>query len=428
MSHFKATTAAEAIACIKSNDSVFVHGASATPVTLLDALAANAAQLQNVTLHHLHTTGEAVYAQPQFEGIFRANNFFVGGNLRQAVNEGRADYVPVFLSDVPDLFRKKVIPLNVALIQVSPPDHNGYCTLGTSVDVSIAAIENAQYIVAEINQQMPRTHGDGAVHISRFHSFIEVDRPLPEQEPAHLTEIELQIGRFIAELVEDGATLQMGIGAIPDAALAALTNHKGLGVHTEMFSDGLIPLVEKGVITNEHKVKHKGRIVSGFLTGTKKLYDFVHDNPFVRMLDIDYVNDTAIIRQNPKVTAINSAIEVDLTGQVSSDSIGSMIYSGVGGQMDFIRGAALSEGGKPIIALPSTTSKGMSRITACLHAGAGVVTTRAHVQYVVTEYGIAYLYGKNIRQRAKALIAIAHPNHRENLAKEFRDFYKFDIS
>ncbi|MDX2301506.1 MAG: acetyl-CoA hydrolase/transferase C-terminal domain-containing protein [Microscillaceae bacterium] len=415
---FIISTPEDALSLVQSNQQVFIHGTSATPHALIAALVNRADELENVTLHHLHVEGEAPYADPKYKGIFRVNSLFTGGNLRQAVNEGRADYVPVFLSEVPLLFRRRIIPLDVSLIQVSPPDKNGYCTLGTSVDVALAAVQSSRYVIAEINRKMPRTHGDSAIHISKIDKAIEVDRPLfshPVLEPEPL---ELKIGQFIAELVEDGATLQMGIGAIPNAALASLSHHKALGIHTEMFSDGVIPLIEKGIITNEHKVKHRNHIVSGFLVGSQKLYDFVDDNPLVRMLDITYVNDTSVIRQNPKVTAINSAIEVDLTGQVCSDSIGNYIFSGVGGQMDFMRGASLSEGGKPIIALPSVTSKGLSRITAFLKQGAGVVTTRAHVHYIVTEYGVAHLYGKNIRQRAKALIEIAHPDHRERLEKE----------
>ena len=416
--NFQISTPEEAISLVKSNQQIFIHGTSATPYALIDALVGQANRLENVTLHHLHVEGNAPYTDDKYEGVFRVNNLFVGSNTRKATNAGRADYVPVFLSEVPILFRRRIIPLDVALIQVSPPDKNGFCTLGTSVDVALAAVESASIVIAEINQQMPRTHGDSAIHISQIDKAIEVNRPLPSHEPRQLKPIEIKIGQYIAELVEDGATLQMGIGAIPDAALAALTHHKELGIHTEMFSDGVIPLVEKGIITNQHKVKHRNHIVSGFLVGSQKLYDFVDDNPLVRMLDITYVNDTDVIRQNPKVTAINSAIEVDLTGQVCSDSIGNIIFSGVGGQMDFIRGASLSEGGKPIIALPSVTSKGVSRIVTFLKQGAGVVTTRAHVHYVVTEYGIADLYGKNIRQRAEALIEIAHPEHREALEKE----------
>jgi acyl-CoA hydrolase len=422
---YETISAADAVCQIQSNQSIFIQGASATPYELIEALVARAPQLRKVHIHHLHTDGPGLYFQEKYAESFRVNNLFTGGNARKAVQEGRADYIPVFLSEIPNLFRRRIIPLDVALIHVSPPDKHGFCSLGVSVDVALSAVQSAHTVIALVNPQMPRTLGDGMIHISKIHHFVEVNRPLPVQEPAPLGEVEKKIGAFVAELVENGATLQMGIGAIPDAALAALVHHKELGIHTEMFSDGVIELVQKGVITNQHKARHRGHIVSGFVMGTQKLYDFVNDNPYVRMLDIAYVNDTSIIRQNPKVTAINSAIEVDLTGQVCADSIGTKIYSGVGGQMDFIRGASLSEGGKPIIALPSTTSKGESRIVNQLKPGAGVVTTRAHVHYVVTEYGIANLYGQNIRNRAKALINIAHPAHRENLEKEFKELWKY---
>ncbi len=325
------------------------------------------------------------------------------------------------------MFRRGIVNLNVAILQVSPPDRNGYCTLGVSVDTSLAAAQTAKRIIAEINPNMPRTTGDGNIHISKFHKVVEVDYKLPNLEIPPPNDVETRIGEFVAGLVDDGATLQMGIGAIPNAALHAMRNHKELGIHTEMFSDGIIPLVESGVITNQHKVKHRNYIVTGFLMGSQNLYDFVNDNPLVRVLDIEYVNDTAVIRQNPKMTAINSAIEVDLSGQVCADSIGTRIYSGVGGQMDFVRGSALSLGGKPIIALPSVTNKGISRITSMLKPGAGVVTTRAHVHYIVTEYGVANLFGKSIRERAKALIHIAHPDHRETLAKEAFDIWNVNV-
>lgn len=415
---YKAVTPAEAVSVIKSNDVVFIHGISATPKSLIDAMVARAGELRNVQINHLHTEGEAPYCEPEYTKSFRLNNLFTGPNARKAVNEGRADYVPIFLSEIPQLFRRRIIPLDVAILQVSPPDRNGFCTLGTSVDTALAAAQSAKTVIAEINPNMPRTHGDGIIHISKIKKIVEVNRPLPGHEPREPSEIEKRIGGNIANLIEDGATLQMGIGAIPDATLAALGNHKELGIHTEMFSDGVLPLVEKGIITNQHKVKHRNHIVAGFVVGSQKLYDFVHDNPLVRMLDIAYVNDTHVIRQNPKVVAINSAIEVDLTGQICADSIGTRIYSGVGGQMDFMRGASLSEGGKPIIALPSVTSRGDSRIVNFLKQGAGVVTTRAHAHYVVTEYGVAYLYGQNLRTRARRLIDIAHPDHRENLEKE----------
>jgi acyl-CoA hydrolase len=335
--------------------------------------------------------------------------------------------VPVFLSDIPRLFRCGAIPLDVAILHVSPPDRHGYVTLGVSVDTSLAAAESAKVLIAEINPHMPRTNGDGNIHISRFDKVIEVDYPLPSLIIPEPTDLELRIGQNIAGLVDNGATLQMGIGAIPNAALAAMTNHRELGIHTEMFSDGIIPLVEKGIITNEHKTKHRGHLVTGFLVGTQKLYNFVDDNPLVRVLDIEYVNDTSIIRKNPKATAINSAIEVDITGQVCADSIGTKIFSGVGGQMDFIRGAALSKGGKPIIALPSVTNKNISRITTLLQPGAGVVTTRAHVHYIVTEYGVAEMWGKSIQERAKAMINIAHPDHREKLMKEAWEVWRIRV-
>ena len=414
----------EAVSCIKSGDRVFIHSVAAAPHQLIRAMTNRAPELKDVEVVHIHTEGDAPYVAPEYAGSFCTNCMFVGANVREALTTGRADYIPVFLSEVPALFRQKILPIDVAMIQVSPPDKHGYCSLGVSVDVSRAAVQMAKHVVAQINPNMPRTHGDGLIHISRIDAMIEVDDPIPEVIPRPLTEVEKAIGKNIAGLVDDGATLQMGIGAIPDAVLASLTNHKNLGIHTEMFSDGLIELVEKGVVNGKKKKKHPEKIVASFVMGTNKLYRFIDDNPLVQMLDVAYVNDTAVIRRNPKVTAINSAIEVDLTGQVCADSIGTRQYSGVGGQMDFMRGASLSEEGKPIIALSSTTRKGSSRIVPYLKIGAGVVTTRAHVHYVVTEYGVANLYGKNLRQRAKALIQIAHPNHREWLEKEAFDRFK----
>lgn len=411
-------TAADALKMVQSHQRVFIQGGCATPLALVDALTARAPELRGVEVVQLHTEGRAPYAQPGMEQSFRVNALFVGGLVRDAVNDGRADYLPVFLSEVPALFRKEVLPLDVALIHVSPPDRHGWCSLGVSVDVVVAAVQHATHVIAQINPNMPRTHGDGLLHVSRIHSAVVVDDPLPQIAPAPLGPVEKAIGRHVASLIEDGATLQMGIGAIPDATLAALGDHRHLGVHTEMFSDGLVDLVHRGVVTGEHKRVHPGKIVAGFAIGTQKLYDFVDDNPLVAMLDIAYVNDVEVIRRNPRVTAINSAIEVDLTGQVCADSIGTRQFSGVGGQMDFIRGASLSEGGKPIIALPSTTKKGESRIVSMLKPGAGVVTTRAHVHFVVTEYGVANLYGRNLRQRARALIDIAHPTHRDALEQE----------
>ncbi|MBD3616399.1 MAG: acetyl-CoA hydrolase/transferase family protein [Gracilimonas sp.] len=415
MSTYK--TAAEAVKFIKSGDRVFVHGVSATPVQLVKAMADRHSELKNVEVVHLHTEGPAPYADPEYKDSFFVNALFVGANVRKAINEGRGDYVPVFLSEVPHLFRNNIMPLDVALIHVSPPDKHGYCSLGVSVDATVAAVQTAKYVIAQVNPNMPRTHGDGLIHVSKINALVEVQDALPEQIVPEPDEAELRIGQYCAELIDNGATLQMGIGAIPNAVLKSLTNHKNLGVHTEMFSDGVIELVEKGIINGKKKKIHPGKIVSGFVMGSRKTYDFIDDNPAVAMLDIAYINDTAVIRRNPKVTAINSAVEVDLTGQVCADSIGTYHYSGVGGQMDFIRGASLSPGGKPIIALPSTTNKGISRIVPFLKQGAGVVTTRAHVHYVVTEYGVANLYGKNLGQRAKALVDIAHPDHRQELDK-----------
>ncbi|WP_242343020.1 acetyl-CoA hydrolase/transferase family protein [Anaeromyxobacter terrae] len=416
----RTVSAEEAVSVVKSGDRVFIHSVAAAPQRLVDALTARAGELRVVEIVSLHTEGRAPYVAPEHAKSFRVNALFVGANYRAAVEEGRADYLPVFLSEVPKLFRSGVLPLDVALVHVSPPDRHGFCSLGVSVDVTRAAVQTARTVIAQVNPRMPRTHGDGLIHVDAIDYLVEVDEPIHELPAHELTEAEHAIGRHCAELVEDGATLQLGIGAIPQATFAYLGDHQRLGIHTEMLSDGIVDLVEKGVITGEAKRVHPGKIVGGFAVGTRKLYDFLHDNPLVAMLDIAYVNDTAVIRRNPRVTAINSAIEVDLTGQVCADSIGDRQYSGVGGQMDFIRGAALSDGGKPIIALRSTTSAGEPRIVSYLKPGAGVVTTRAHVHYVVTEHGIADLFGKNLRQRAAALIAIAHPAHRDALAAEAR--------
>ena len=420
----KYRTADEAVKIIKSGDRVFVHGISATPVQLVEAMTRRHNELKKVEVVHLHTEGPAPYADPEYKDSFFVNALFVGSNVRKAINDGRGDYVPVFLSEVPNLFRHNIMPLDVALIHVSPPDKHGYCSLGVSVDATVAAVQTAKYVIAQVNPNMPRTHGDGLIHVNQINALVEVDDELPEQIVPEPDEAELRIGQFCAELIDDGATLQMGIGAIPNAVLKSLTGHKNLGIHTEMFSDGVIDLVEKGVITGKKKKIHPGKIVSGFVMGTRKTYDYIDDNPAVAMLDIAYINDTAVIRRNPKVTAINSAVEVDLTGQICADSIGTYQYSGVGGQMDFIRGASLSPGGKPIIALPSVTRKGISRIVPHLKQGAGVVTTRAHVHYVVTEYGIANLYGKNMGQRAEELVNIAHPDHREDLSKSLYDRFR----
>ncbi len=420
----RCSSAQEAVSQIESNQNVFVHTASATPVALVKALAERKGQLTGVGIYHLHTEGPAPYTELGMEESFNVNSLFIGANCRKSIHEGRTHFIPSFLSEVPIMIRNGVIPIDVALIQVSAPDVHGFCSLGVSVDATKAAIDTASMIIAQINPKMPRTHGDGLVHIDRFAAYVELEEDLPEHVLGEPSEEEKQIGRHIAELIEDRSTLQTGIGAIPNAVLAALGNHKDLGIHTEMFSDGVVPLVEKGVITNKYKTKHRGILVSSFVIGSKKLYDFVDDNPMVRMLDVEYVNDTTVIRKLPKMIAINSAIEIDITGQVCADSIGTAMYSGVGGQMDFIRGASLSPGGKPIIALTSTTRKGDSKISAVLKPGAGVVTTRAHVQYVVTEYGVVNVYGKNLKERARALISIAHPDHREELEREALSRYK----
>ncbi|VEN33526.1 unnamed protein product [Callosobruchus maculatus] len=403
-------------------DTVFAQGAAATPIEMLKGMTevGKKKKLKDVRVCHMHTEGPAPYCNPDCEGIFRSFSFFMGGNVRKAVAEGRGDALPIFLSEIPILFYKKIIEPTYAVIQVSPPDQHGYCSLGTSVDCVRAGMSHSKIIVAQVNPNLPRTFGDGIIHISHIDYALKVDQPLPVHGGQPPTEVEQKIGKNIAEnLVEDGATLQMGIGSIPDAVLACLTNHKDLGIHSEMFAGGVIDLVNRGCVTNNKKKIHKGRIVGSFLIGTQALYDFVDNNPFVEMLVVDYVNSTKIISQMPKMTAINSCIEVDLTGQVNSDSIGTRMYSGFGGQVDFIRGAA--EGfdgkGKPIIAMPSTTNKGESKISPVCKPGAGIVTSRAHVHYVVTEYGVADLFGKSIRQRAHALINIAHPNHREALEK-----------
>ena len=423
----KLVKAEEAVKFINSNDRVFIQSVAAAPQTLIEAMTARAGELHGVEIYHLHTEGEAPYAAPAYAKSFHTNALFIGANVRKAIATGEADYIPSFLSEVPLLFRREILPIDVALIHVSPPDRHGFCSLGTSVDVSLAGVQMAECVIAQINPNMPRTHGDGVIHIKEINYGVEVADAIHEMPFPELSPEEIAIGKHCAELVEDGATLQMGIGAIPNAVLMSLTNHKNLGVHTEMFADGLISLIESGVVNGKLKRVHPKKVVASFVLGTMRLYDFIDDNPEVVLLDVAYVNDPAVIRRNPKVTAINSAIEVDLTGQVCADSIGTRIFSGVGGQMDFIRGASLSEGGKPIIALPSMTTKGESKISAFLKEGAGVVTTRAHVHYVVTEHGTAYLYGKTLRQRAKELIRIAHPNHREELERQaFERFKRLD--
>jgi 4-hydroxybutyrate CoA-transferase len=415
----RAVSADDAVSVIKSGMRVFVHGAAATPTPLLDALVRNT-QLRNVTLYHLHTAGPAPFVAPEHRERFFSVSLFAGAPVRRAIDEGAADFIPVFLSDIPSLFLTRRIPLDCALLQLSPPDAHGYCTLGTSVDAALAASASARLIVAEINERMPRTLGHTLVPWSRVDAFMRSDRPLHEHAGSEATPIDDAIGEQVAALVEDGATLQMGIGAIPDAVLRRLGNKHDLGIHTEMFSDGVIDLIDGGIITNRRKHVHQGRTVTSFVAGTERLFRFVHDNPFVEFHPCDRTNDTALIRKNEKVVAINSAIEVDLSGQVVADSIGFRIYSGIGGQMDFMRGAALSPGGKPIIALPSTAAGGTaSRIVSAIRPGSGVVTTRGHVHWVVTEYGAVNLCGLTLRQRAEALISIAHPDARSELRREF---------
>jgi acyl-CoA hydrolase len=417
-------TAEEALSVIQSGHRVFVQGSAQTPLFLLRELGKQALRLKEVELTFITVQGDIELDKPQYADSFHINCMFVSGSVRQAVNEGRADFIPVFLSDIPDLFRNE-LKLDVALVQVSPPDAHGYCSLGVSVDIARSAVNTARHIIAQVNPRVPRTHGDSLIHTSRFTSMVYHQEELPEVDyGAKVGEKELTIGKLIAGLIEDGSTLQMGIGTIPDAVMKSLFHHKNLGVHTEMCSDGIIDLFDKDIINNSQKKIHPNKTVTGFAIGTRRLYDYVDDNPAFVFLDIDYVNDPHVIRRNPKVVAINSAIEVDITGQVCADSIGSLQYSGIGGQMDFMRGAALSEGGKPIIALTSRTSKGVNRIVPFLKSGAGVVTTRGHIHYVVTEYGIAYLFGKNLRQRAKLLIDIAHPDDREMLEKACFERFK----
>lgn len=424
----KLVTAEEAVKFIKTGDHVFIQSVAAAPQTLIKAMTARAAELKNIEIYHLHTEGDAPYISPEYAGTFHTNALFVGANVRKAIATGEADYIPTFLSEVPLLFRRKILPIDVALIHVSPPDRHGFCSLGTSVDVSLAGVQMAETVIAQINPKMPRTQGDGLINIKHIDYAVEIDEELPILAAGELSEQELAIGRNCAELVENGATLQMGIGAIPNAVLVALKDHKNLGVHTEMFSDGLIPLIENEVVNGRFKKIHPHKVVSSFVMGTRRLYDFIDDNPEVVLLDVAYVNDPAVIRRNPKVTAINSAIEIDLTGQICADSIGTRIYSGVGGQMDFIRGASISEGGKPIIALPAVTGRGESKIVPFLKEGAGVVTTRANMHWVVTEFGAVNLYGKTLRQRALELISIAHPDHREELSRQAYERFKVLIN
>ena len=423
----RGVSAADVVSVIRSRTNVFLHGACATPTPVIEALCRRR-DLAEVRLYHLHTSGPAPFAEPGREQEFRSVSLFTGAPLRQAIAEDRADFVPVFLSDIPGLFLNGEVKLDVAVLQLSPPDAHGHCSLGTSCDAAKAAAETARVVIAEINEQMPRTHGSSVVPFSRVHAFVATDRPLIEHRPEPETAVEARIGELVAGLIEDGSTLQMGIGGIPDAVLSRLHGKHELGIHTEMFSDRVVDLVESGAVTNRQKAVGVGRIVTSFVNGSRRLFDFVHDNPLVAFYPCDWTNDTSVIRKNPKVVAINSAIQIDLSGQVCADSIGHRIYSGIGGQMDFIRGAALSRGGKPIIALPSTAAGGkISRLVVELNAGAGVVTTRGHVHWVVTEYGAVNLHGQSIRERAEALISVAHPDFRAELGRELAQARHFPV-
>jgi acyl-CoA hydrolase len=415
----KFVSAAEAVKVVKSGDHVHLSSVASAPQTLIKALCArgDAGELHDVYIHHLHTEGPAPYTEAQYEGICQHDAFVVGCNVRKNVQAGYADYIPVFLSETQKLYRCGALPCHVAMIQVCPPDKHGFVSLGTSVDATLAAIETAQKVIAVVNPHVPRAWGDAMIPTSMIDLFVEDNTPL---EPAHFTEpndIEKAIGKHCAALIEDGATLQMGIGAIPNAVLAMLGNHKNLGIHTEMFADGVLDLVRKGVVNGAAKGIDKGKMVSTFLMGSQDCYDFIDDNPMVAMMDVGYTNDPFVIAKNPKVTAINSALQVDLTGQVCADSLGTKFYSGVGGQIDFIYGASLSAGGKAIVAMPSVTNKGVSKIAPVLNAGAGVVTTRAHMHWFVTEFGAVNLYGKSLQERAKAIISVGHPDHQEELDK-----------
>lgn len=407
----------EAAKSIKSGDRVHLHSVALAPHKFIAEMCnrGRAGELNNVTIQHIHTEGPAPYADIEFEGIFHLESLFVGANVRKQTQAGYADYIPVFLSETQQLIREGYLNVNVVVIQVSTPDKHGYVSLGTSVDCTLAAVQTADTVVAIINPNVPRAFGDAMIPLSMIDIFCEDDSPLVEHHNAPVTDLEVQIGKNVANLIPDGACLQMGIGGIPNAVLAQLGNHKDLGVHTEMFADGLLPLVASGVVNGMNKKLDKGKIVAGFLMGTKELYDFIDDNPAVLMMDVAYTNGVHIIKQNPKVCAINSALSIDITGQICADSIGTTHYSGVGGQIDFTRGASASEGGVPIIAMPSVTGKGISKISPTLLLGSGVVTTRNNMRWFVTEYGAVNLFGKTLQDRAKAIISIAHPNFREEL-------------
>ncbi|MFB9120785.1 acetyl-CoA hydrolase/transferase family protein [Bergeyella porcorum] len=422
---YQYVSAEEAVSVIKSGDRVFSHGSACTPNVLIDELARQADRLRNVEFVSITQQGNIEIAKPEYKDSFYINSLFTSTPVRSAVNGDNGDFIPVFLSEIPILFKNGLLPLDVAIITVSPPDKHGYCTLGTSVDIARAAVDTAKKIIAVVNPKMPRTHGDGMVHVQRIDKMVWHEADLLTINYSEKVGVEeLQIGKNVAELIDDQSTLQMGIGTIPDAVLQCLHNHKDLGIHTEMLSDGVIDLIQKDVVNNKYKGFHNNQTITSFCFGTRRLYDFVDDNPSISFLDVEHVNFPINIMKNKKMTAINSAIEVDITGQICADSIGTFQYSGIGGQMDFMRGAALSEGGKPIIAITSRTKKGVPRIVPHLKLGAGVVTTRGHIHWVVTEYGAVNLYGKNLRQRAKLLISIAHPDDREALEKAAFERFK----
>ncbi|MBR5864348.1 MAG: acetyl-CoA hydrolase/transferase family protein [Alistipes sp.] len=417
MTQVKFTTAEEAVKVIKSGDHIHLSSVASAPQCLIKAMCdrGRAGELKDVHIHHLHTEGPAPYSEPEFEGVFQLDSFFVGGNVRKTTQAGYADYIPVFLSETQRLYRCGAVPCNVAMIQVSRPDKHGFVSLGTSVDATLAAVECADTVIAVVNKYVPRAFGDAMIPMSKIDLFVEDDQPLEEAHFTAPNEVEVAIGKHCAALIEDGATLQMGIGAIPNAVLAQLGGHKNLGIHTEMFADGVLPLVRAGVINGEAKNIDKGKMVSTFLMGSNDVYNFIDDNPAVLMKDVGYTNDPYIIAKNDKVTAINSALQIDLTGQVCADSLGRKFYSGVGGQVDFVYGASMSKGGKAIIAMPSITNKGVSKICDTLMPGAGVVTTRSHMHWFVTENGAVDLYGKSLQERARLLISVAHPSAQEEL-------------
>ncbi|MDO4229126.1 MAG: acetyl-CoA hydrolase/transferase C-terminal domain-containing protein [Capnocytophaga sp.] len=419
----KYTTAQEALKVVKSNNFIYLQGGAAVPTHLVEILVERAPELKNVTIGHIHTEGEALYADPKYKGSFFVNPFFLSKNVRHIFSVGNGSYTPVFLSDVPLLFDRKHIAVDVVLIQVSPPDKNGNCSMGVSVEATKSALRNAKYVIAQVNKYVPRVFGDAIIHVNDIDYLVEYDKPLPSVNASIPNDIENQIGKHIAGLIEDGSTIQLGIGSIPDATLTQMLHLKNLGIHTELLTDGVLNLIKKGIVNGSQKKIDKGKIIASFMIGSQEFYDFVDNNPMVALMEASYTNEVSIIKQNPKMVSINSAIEVDLTGQVCADSIGTRLYSGVGGQVDFVRGSSLSEGGKSIIALPSITKRGESKIVPFLKQGAGVVTTRSHVQYVVTEYGVAELFGKNIHQRIKAMVNIAHPMHREVLEREYFDVF-----